>query len=130
MFWFRKKKKEKEDNGDLHPRAPRYDSFAFIEVNGFEGHALLKNISITGFCLQSKTYASFTPGETYTMRIFPEKSTGLDVIESEVEARWVRSEVSRFEVGLLIAKSSGRDIEKYLEYLKTHPGPEQPEKDD
>ncbi|MDR1655024.1 MAG: PilZ domain-containing protein, partial [Treponema sp.] len=109
-------------------RAPRYNSVAFIEVNGFEGRALLKNISATGFCMQSKTYASFTPGEKYIIRIFPGKSIGLNVIEAEVEARWVRSEVSKFEVGLLIIKSSNQDMEKYVEYIRTHPGPDYTER--
>ncbi|MDR2304722.1 MAG: hypothetical protein LBE10_09065 [Treponema sp.] len=129
MSFFRKKEnvlKDKEE--DLAPRAPRYDSFAFIEVNGFEGRALLKNISTTGFCMQSKTYASLIPGKTYTMYIFPGKSTGLDTIESEVEVRWVRSEVSKFEVGLLITKSFNRNMEKYVDYLKVHPDPVYPEK--
>ncbi|MDR2607973.1 MAG: PilZ domain-containing protein [Treponema sp.] len=129
MSFFSGKKNVHKDKEELAPRAPRYSSVAFIEVNDFEGRALLKNISVTGFCMQSKTYANLIPGEKYIMHIFPEKSAGLKVIEAEVEVRWVRSEVSRFDVGLLIAKSSGRDMEKYIDYLKIHPGPAYPEKD-
>ncbi|MDR1046945.1 MAG: hypothetical protein LBL64_04150 [Treponema sp.] len=129
MIFFKGKKNVHKIEEDLAPRAPRYSSFALIEINGFEGRALLKNISATGFCMQSKTYANLIPAEKYIMHIFPEKSAGLNTIESEVEVRWVRSEISSFEVGLLIAKSSGRDMEKYIDYLKTHPGPVYPEKD-
>jgi hypothetical protein len=128
MLFFRGKKNVHKNQEDVAPRAPRYSSVAFIEVNGFEGRALLKNISVTGFCMQSKTYANLIPGEKYIMHIFPGKSTGLNTIESEVEARWVQSEVSMFEVGLLITKSSGRDMEKYVDYLKTHPDPVYQEK--
>jgi hypothetical protein len=122
MFSFKEKKNTDKNKEDLVPRAPRYDSLAHVHVNGFEGKALLKNISVTGFCMQSKTYASLTPGNTYTMSIVPEDSTGLQAIDSEVEVRWVRSEVSKFEVGLQITKPDARrNMEKYIEYLRTHP---------
>jgi hypothetical protein len=122
MFFSKKNKKADEDDESLVPRAPRYDSLALIRVNGFEGEALLKNISVTGFCMQSKTYANLTPGNKYIMRVFPEDSSGLDAIEAEVEVRWVRSEVSKFEVGLLVSKytgAGGKNMEKYVDYLKT-----------
>jgi hypothetical protein len=57
------------------------------------------------------------------MVISPEKPSGLDTFEVEVEVRWLRSEVSRFEAGLLIAGSpSIREMEKYIAYLASHPG--------
>jgi hypothetical protein len=122
MAFFTKKKNKDEEEESLVSRAPRYDSLALVRVNGFEGQALLKNVSVTGFCMQSKTYANFTPGNKYTMQIFPEKSTGLRTIETEVEVRWIRSEVSKFEVGFLITQlAAGREMEKYVDYLKDHP---------
>jgi hypothetical protein len=55
------------------------------------------------------------------MDISPEANTGLKSMEVEVEARWVRSEVTMFEVGLLITKlAANREMEKYIEYLKVH----------
>jgi hypothetical protein len=123
MFFSKKKKKNEEEEG-LAPRAPRYDSLAAVRVNGFEGQALLKNISITGFCMQSKTFANLTPGKQYTMYISPEASTGLATIEVEVEVRWIRSEVSRFDVGLLIAKPLlNKTMDTYINYLKMNPSP-------
>jgi hypothetical protein len=122
MLFFKEKKKTKEEEESLVPRAPRYDSLALVRVNGFEGEALLKNISVTGFCMQSKTYANLTPGNKYIIRLFPEDSAGLEAIESEVEVRWVRSEVSKFEVGLLVTKYNGagaKNMEKYIDHLKS-----------
>jgi hypothetical protein len=121
MALFKKKTTEvkKERTEEKVERAPRYDSYALVKVNGFEGQALLKNMSITGFCMQSKTYANLTPGSVYSISIMPEASSGLKAIEAEVEVRWVRSEVSNFEVGLLVTKPSpGREMEKYVDYLK------------
>jgi hypothetical protein len=100
-------------------RAPRYSSFASIQVNGFEGEALLKNISTSGFCMESKTYANLAPGKKYLMQIFPEATTGLSRFDVEVEVRWVRSEVSKFDVGLLLTKTQSRlEMDKYIDFLK------------
>jgi hypothetical protein len=100
-------------------RAPRYESMAFVSINGFEGQALIKNVSTTGFCMQSKTFAALTPGKNYKIRIVPEKITGLSAIEVEVDVRWVRSEVSKFEVGFQMVRSdSSRELERYISHLK------------
>jgi hypothetical protein len=118
MFAKRREEQKRKHDAELVERAPRYDSYALVKVNGFEGQALLKNISLTGFCMQSKTYANLTPGTTYSISILPEASSGLKAIAADVEVRWVRSEVSNFEVGLFITKpSAGREMEKYVEYL-------------
>ncbi|MDR3338401.1 MAG: PilZ domain-containing protein [Treponema sp.] len=119
---FFKKKKEEENKDEAVQRAPRYDSVAGVRINGFDGQALLKNISLGGFCMQSKTFAALVSGEKYIMKISPEKPSGLGAFDVEVEVRWVRSEVSRFEAGLLIAGSpSVREMEKYIAYLASRP---------
>jgi hypothetical protein len=119
MFFFKRKKEIIDDTEEKVTRAPRYDSFAAVRINGFEGEALLKNISITGFCMESKTYADLGPGKKYLMQIFPEDSTGLPKFDVEVEVRWVRSEVSKFDVGLLLTKTQSRlEMDKYIGFLK------------
>jgi hypothetical protein len=125
MFFTKKKKEEQvSDESEAVKRAPRYDSMAIVCINGFEGQALLKNISNSGFCMQSKTFAALTPGEKYILKIFPEKTTGLGDIEVEVEVRWIRSEVSKFESGFLLTKPlAAQDLNKYIDYLKTQTEP-------
>jgi hypothetical protein len=118
-MFFKSKKEKIDDTEEKVVRAPRYDSFAAIRINGFEGEALLKNISLTGFCMQSKTYADLSPGETYFIQIIPESLTGLAKFDVEVEVRWVRSEVSKFDVGLLLTKTQSRlEMDKYIDFLK------------
>jgi hypothetical protein len=120
MALFGKKKNETAaDEEEKVVRAPRYESMAFIHINGFEGQALIKNVSSTGFCMQSKTFAALIPGEKYTIRLVPEKITGLSPIEALVDVRWVRSEVSKFETGLQLVKAeSNRELERYISHLK------------
>jgi hypothetical protein len=128
MFLFGKKKKTLEkpeiQDGAVIERAPRYKSLASISINGFDGEALLKNISITGFCMESKTFVNITPGTTYGMHIVPEVSTSLEQFDVEVEARWVLSEVFRFDVGFLLTKTQSRkDMDRYIEFLKQKGAP-------
>jgi hypothetical protein len=117
------KRKENPTEEETIQRAPRYNSIAGVCINGFDGQALLKNISIGGLCMQSKTYAALIPGEKHIMKISPEVSTGRDAFKIEVEVRWVRSEVSRFEAGLLLTKPpnhfpmENQELVKYLDYL-------------
>ncbi|MDR3200699.1 MAG: PilZ domain-containing protein [Spirochaetales bacterium] len=127
MLFSKKQKQKEKDEEAIAPRAPRYNSLAAVRINGFEGMALLKNISMSGFCMQSKTFADFTPGEKYDLTITPESSTSLRPIEMVVQARWIRSEVSRFEVGFqaeigfhVANAAANRELERYIEYLKIH----------
>jgi hypothetical protein len=119
MFFLKSKKEIIDDTEEKVARAPRYDSFAAIRVNGFEGEALLKNVSITGFCMESRTVANLKPGEKYFIQVIPESSTGLTQFDVEVEVRWARSEVSKFDVGLLLTQTqSQKELEKYINFLK------------
>jgi hypothetical protein len=85
-------------------RAPRYDSLAGVGINGFHGQALLSNVSSGGFCMQSKTFISITSGDIYTMQITPESASGIKPFFVDVEVRWMRSKVNRFDAGFLVTK--------------------------
>jgi hypothetical protein len=74
--------------------------------------------------MESKTFANITPGTTYGMHIVPETSTGLEQFDVEVEARWVLSEVFKFDVGFLLTKTQSRkDMDRYIEFLKQKGAP-------
>jgi hypothetical protein len=120
MLLFKKKEKEASAQAvDKSPRQPRYDCIAYVKVNGFEGQAVLRNISIGGFCMESRTYAAMQPGEQYAMEISPPQETGITPFEVKVEARWVKSDVASFNVGFLISDPRGeRFLAKYIDYLK------------
>jgi hypothetical protein len=114
-------KKEKKDAGvsPQMPRAPRYNCVVRIGINGFEGEAALKNISASGFRMESKTYAAIAVGEQYTMQIKPEFISGVKAFEMEVEVRWIQSDQAKFSAGFLIVMPpADRSFEKYLEHIK------------
>ncbi|MDR2096162.1 MAG: PilZ domain-containing protein [Treponema sp.] len=116
--------KEKTANGvssnETTVRAPRYTSVARLCINGFEGEAVIRNISLGGFRMESRTYAAITIGEHYIMQIKPEASAQIPLFELEVEVRWVQSTESSFSAGFLIKSSFDRSLEKYIDYIKSH----------
>jgi hypothetical protein len=102
-------------------RAPRYDSWAHVKINGFEGEALLRNINLGGFRMESRTFVAITIGDNYAMNVVPETATALRSFDLEVEVRWVRSTESSFNAGFAVTKAPlDRGLEKYVEYLKVH----------
>jgi hypothetical protein len=121
MLLFKKKAKPEEVRASSgpNPRQPRYDCVANVKVNGFEGQALLRNVSIGGFRMESRTFAAMQPGEQFTMQIAPLPETGIAPFEVKVEVRWVKSDVSSFNVGFLIVNpASERFLTKYIDYLQ------------
>jgi hypothetical protein len=119
MLFTRKKKKVEETEAQAS-RAPRYRCVVRVGINGFEGEAVLKNISSGGFLMESRTYAAILAGEHYTMHIKPEAASGVKVFALEVEVRWIRSTETMFSAGFLVVRPpADRSFEKYLDYVKT-----------
>jgi hypothetical protein len=116
---------QKQDPAKKTPSAenrkyPRYRSLASLSINGYEGRAILKDISTGGFSMQSRTFVSLTPGTEYAMRISSENQH-IDPFELVGSVCWVRSDVSRFEAGFVIVKSPpGTTLGEYINYLKQH----------
>jgi hypothetical protein len=101
------------------PRPPRYTSIARVGINGFEGEAVLRNISIGGFRMESRTYVAISVGEHYIMRIKPEAASNLRPFELEVEVRWIQSTETSFNSGFLVVTPPiDRSFEKYVDYIK------------
>jgi hypothetical protein len=121
---FIKKDKNEEDSADVKivSRPFRYDNtMARVAINGFEGEALLKNISVGGFCMESGTFAALGVGEQYIINITPENNSRLSSFDLEIEVRWIKSTEKNFMTGFLIINPSGnRSLEKYIEYVKNH----------
>jgi hypothetical protein len=125
MLLFKKKTKPDDDRSSSgpSPRQPRYDCIAIVKINGFEGQAVLRNISIGGFRMESRTFAAMELGEQYSMQIVPDAETGLNPFEVKVEVRWIKSDVTSFNVGFLIVNpASDRLITKYIDFLKQRGG--------
>jgi hypothetical protein len=119
---FFKKKKAAGDTQDpiaLITRAPRYSTSANVSINGFEGMAILRNVSSSGFCMVSRTYAALTPGTMYTLWLSPETDSNINTVELTVMVRWIRSTEHNFTVGFSVSKfPTDRSFEKYMNYVK------------
>jgi hypothetical protein len=122
MLFAKKKKTTGEDQAQI-PRTSRYDCVVKVGINGFEGEAVLKNISRGGFLMESKTYAALTVEERYTMQIKPEAISGVRSFSLEVEVRWIQSSETKFKAGFLVVSPPVDGyFEKYLDYIKIRNG--------
>jgi hypothetical protein len=118
MLLFKKKEKTARTVLKENPRPSRYNTVARIRINGFEGEAVLRNISIGGFRMESRTYAAIGTGEHYAIQIIPEAASRVQPIELEVDVRWIQSTETRFNSGFLIIKPpADRSFDKYIEYI-------------
>jgi hypothetical protein len=115
---FKKRKDEENTVDEKTTRAPRYASLAMVNINGFEGQAALRNVSIGGFCMESKTFADMDVGASYGIHVTPEEHAGINHFELTVEVRWILSSPEKFSVGFRIVQGTGRSFEKYMDYLK------------
>jgi hypothetical protein len=123
MLFFGQKSKDKTGNSKFggpgaNNRPPRYESLARVSVNGYEGMAALKNVSQTGFRMESKTFVEIDLGAEYTMRISPEPASGVGPFEVPVEVRWAQSSPEKFAVGFMVTQAGNRYLQKYVEYLQ------------
>jgi hypothetical protein len=114
---FANKQKIKLSASREKPRSPRYLCVAHVLINGFDGEAVLRNISNGGFCMESRTYAAITAGEQYIMQIKPEAAANINPFDLEVEVRWVRSTEISFTSGFLLVKApAARSFKQYIEW--------------
>jgi hypothetical protein len=118
ILFFKRKKTEENTADEKMTRAPRYVSLAMVSINGFEGQAVLRNVSIGGFCMESKTFADMDIGASYGIRVTPEEHAGISSFELTVEIRWILSSPEKFSVGFRVIQGGGRSFEKYVDYLK------------
>jgi hypothetical protein len=116
-----------KNEGTSAPRASenrqsdRYPSVAGVSIHGFEGEALLSDVSLRGFRMESVTYVVLTPGERCKIQITPEDAANVISFELEVEVRWVRSAETIFAAGFyLTSPAVGNSLPQYINYLKSH----------
>ncbi|MDR0730919.1 MAG: PilZ domain-containing protein [Treponema sp.] len=99
-------------------RAPRYDSIAFVSINGYDGMAVLRNISQSGFRMESKTFVEMELGNVFMMQITPELASGVKQFEVKVEVRWIQSDHDKFSVGFMVVEGENRSLQRYVDFLK------------
>jgi hypothetical protein len=101
---------------------PRYQTLAIARISGHpEYEGLLKNISVTGCCVEYTVKADILPHTQYKLEIVPEKGLKIDNFELLVEQKWIRSDGYSTDVGFIIdASPKGKHFQDYVDYLSYH----------
>jgi len=104
---------------------PRFKTIGRARIADIlEGDVLLKNLSITGCCLEcppSYYNEKIKTFEKYTIDIKPEKIASIAEFHIEVECRWIRKRDSLCEIGFqVVASPKGRGFQNYVDYLTYH----------
>jgi hypothetical protein len=98
---------------------PRYRTLAHAYISGVpEGECLLKDLSITGCCIEYNGAADIQVNTRYQLEIKPEKMSNISNFRLEVESRWVRNHSYSTEAGMcIIASPKGKQFQRYVDYL-------------
>jgi hypothetical protein len=96
----------------------RYPSIAKAVLPNFAGDALLKDLSVTGCCIEYTMHLDVEPGGTYQLQIIPEETSKIGAFDLTVQCLWVRPAGYSCDIGFNITESpKGRTFERYVDYL-------------
>jgi hypothetical protein len=100
----------------------RYKTTALARVPAlFDGDSLLKDISITGCCIEYTMEVEAHPNVAYTVMIEPEAGSGIEPFELKAQYRWSCSGSDTYTLGFLIVESPrGKAFQRYVDYLAYH----------
>jgi len=103
-------------------KSPRYRSLARAQVSGILGDSyLLRNISITGCCVECTGAADIQSNARYRLKIKPERESHIGSFELQVDCKWVRNDGHATELGFsILASPKGRQFLRYVDYLAYH----------
>ena len=99
---------------------PRYRTLARARIAGIlEGDSLLKDLSITGCCVECTSYADIQKGSRYSLAIEPESAAKIGGFELSVECVWIRSGGYSTELGFGVTASpkNAKQFQRYVDYL-------------
>jgi hypothetical protein len=102
--------------------SPRYNTIARARIPGvLEGDNLVKNLSITGCCMECTAFCDIKPNTQYDIVIQPEAAADIGEFDLHVECRWIRNGDYYSDVGfLVIASPKGKRFQRYVDYLTYH----------
>jgi hypothetical protein len=100
-------------------KTPRYRTLARARISGIlDGENILKDLSITGCCVECTVNAKTQTGTQYQMEIQPEGASGIGNFQFTVEQKWARNEGYATEIGFSITDfPKGKQFERYVDYL-------------
>jgi hypothetical protein len=99
---------------------PRYHTLARAHITGvLEGDNLLKDLSITGCCIECTIYVELQTGSRYQLEIEPESAANIGNFELPVENKWIRAGAYSTELGFTVLASpkNSKQFQRYVDYL-------------
>ncbi|MDR1970932.1 MAG: PilZ domain-containing protein [Treponema sp.] len=102
-----------------HRSHTRYRTFARVKFRGHLGEEnLLKDISVTGCCVECTSLVDIQLDIPYILEIIPESAAKIGQFDIEVKAVWIREMGYSGEVGFTITASpKGKLFQRYVDYL-------------
>jgi hypothetical protein len=109
-------------------KSKRFNTQAQVRIgDAIVGDAVLKNLSITGCCVECTMVADIKPNVSYQIEILPEGTAGIGKFEVTVESRWIRTMGYSCEIGFMITASpKGKLFQRYVDYLTYRSSTESP----
>jgi hypothetical protein len=100
-------------------KSVRYPAHARARIpSAFTGEAFLRDISITGCCIECTVNIDIRANASYKIEILPEAPAEIGRFEVTAESRWVRTGGYSYEVGFrILASPKGRLFQRYVDYL-------------
>jgi hypothetical protein len=97
----------------------RYRTLAHARIEGSSGgETLLKDLSITGCCVESTTCEEIKLNTRYKIEVLPEAASKIGDFELLVESKWFHIGGYSCEIGFTILESpKGRSFQRYVDYL-------------
>jgi hypothetical protein len=84
----------------------------------FKDEALVKDLSITGCCIECTMYVDIIIGDHYKIEIIPEAVSGVDKFGLLAKSCWIRTGGYSCEIGfLIVASPKGKLFQRYVDYL-------------
>jgi hypothetical protein len=128
IFSFRNSGQAKgSPKGSENRRHIRYRAFARVRFPDHAGEeSLLKDISITGCCVECTSLMNLKPDTPYTLEMIPESAAKIGKFSLEVKSIWIRPGDYSSDVGFsIVASPKGKLFQRYVDYLAwrdAHPG--------
>jgi hypothetical protein len=106
-------------------RDSRYTSKGQVYIAAvLDANAVLKNLSSSGLCIESKEFMNIAPHSKYTVDVFPEKEANIKPFTLDIESKWIRTKKDLSESGFVIIIPPGTSakelLAEYLDFLSQH----------
>jgi hypothetical protein len=106
-------------------KKPRYESKGQVYIaEVLDTNAVLKNLSASGLCIESKEFMNIPPHSKYTIDVFPENESNIKSFTIDVESKWIRTKKDLSESGFVIIIPPGTSakelLAEYLNFLSQH----------